>query len=176
MTKEKFKQFKYKFAGWISPRKTYSLRERQLAEDREEGHYSRAKRVVNLPDSYDTRWIRIPKSWKDRWRIKHQYDIPEEDFDSLSKNGSPKKIKKWLIEKYLKDRKFHPTLDTFWREIDELIKEDKIEGKYSTRHYYMYGGDWSLDLTDKSIDIDEFFKKKRKLISSRLVLEQIKLK
>lgn len=37
--------------------------------------YVRGKRKIrHLPDDYDTKWITIPKSWKDRFKKRYQYE------------------------------------------------------------------------------------------------------
>ena len=172
------KKFKYRFSSGLFTRKSVCLDERREALDKEDKPSPRAKRLLNLPNSWDTRLIRFPKSWKDRWKIRKQYEIPEEDFESLSRNGNRKKIKIWIVNKYLADGKWRPHLDTFYDEIDELIKEGKIEAEYETKVVcsYEFGTDWSLDLTDKNSDVDAFIDASRKVSKTYLEIKRIRLK
>ena len=57
--------------GWKWCDKT----ERILANTKSQKIYIRGKRRKRyLPNSWDTKWISIPKSWKDKFKKKHQYE------------------------------------------------------------------------------------------------------
>jgi hypothetical protein len=49
-------------------------REKALSLDPEhKPHIRGSRKCPNLPDTYDTKWIRVKKSWKDRVRKKRQW-------------------------------------------------------------------------------------------------------
>lgn len=64
----------YKFDIWV--RHFSCKKEKALSLDEDHKQYIRAKRNKNhLPDSWtDTRWISKIKSWKNRSKVKHQYE------------------------------------------------------------------------------------------------------
>lgn len=136
------------------------MREKRLSADLEQQEFIRGKRTLNnLPDSWNTQWIRRPeKSWKEKSKNRHQYDkishtlsekvhglnfalrnkFEEEEFLFLLKT---KFKNNWYHFQYrfdengkidLKDL-YSISFENDWYEVAErLIKNNKLEAMYYT--------------------------------------------
>lgn len=108
------------------------MNEKRSSVDNEWKEFIRPKRSINnLPDSWNTQWIRRPKrSWKEKSKNKHQYD----------------KIHHTLKEK---TNNFGKLRDQF--EEDELIF--LLKTKYKDKWYYF---NFELDKNGK-IDVNKLY-------------------
>lgn len=138
----------YRIKKWT--RNFSHKKEKSLCDDSEHKFFIRAKRNKNhLPDSWThTRWIPRFKSWKNRSKVKHQYEkhkLSDYELDTFYENL---KIKQNLIYKlitlYKKD-------GIGWLEFSELESNRYIMSDINVNYYLV-----AFNLCEEGILIGEY--------------------
>ncbi len=125
--------------------KSCCMKERALSLDEMHKPYVRGSRKSNnLPDSWDTTWIRRQKSWKYRCRKKHQWEKHKKKPAEIY-NVTGKWPEKYLMYLYNKDRwipvdYFHQNDVRKLVEDGKLLIIDPLDYYDKKFHRYLYFG------------------------------------
>ena len=123
---------------WISS-KSCCMQERRQACDKEIEPYVRPKRnMVHLPDSWDTRWIKVKmfRSWKHRCKKKHQWEKHKQTPQEIEivTGYFPDAYIKYLYCQKKWIRIQHEHRDS----VERLIEAGELEPGYADSSYWGY--------------------------------------
>ena len=117
--------------------KSCCMTERRKSLDEDHKPYVRAKRnSTHLPDSWDTKWIKVKefRNWKRRCKKQHQWEKHKQTPEEI-KTVTGKYPDEYILYIYAQIKWVR--IDTFHKEdVERLIEEGKLQAGYITCWYW----------------------------------------